>query len=313
MQAMTTEDAWPVHIASSVRDALAANRPVVALESTIFSNLGLPSPSNKEALDRVLVALGRHQAVPALTAVLSGVATVGVEPELHGRICGLAAKVAARDLGVAVARKFDYGATTVSATLALASLAGIEVFATGGIGGVHRGSELTGDVSADLGAIANHQVITVTAGAKVFLDLARTVEYLETVSVPVVGYRTDHFPAFHARSSGIELSVRADSAVEVAKLARAHWALGGGGIVVACPIPVEHAIDSAVVQDAVDRALALVEARYGTVALRGPAVTPAILDQLATVTDGESVTANLALAENNASIAGEIAAALANC
>lgn len=295
----------PVAISPLVADALASDRPVVALESTIFSEFGLPSPANREALRRVGAALVDRGALPALTAVLDGTARVGVDDAELDRICGPARKVAWRDLGVALARCYDYGATTVSATVALAQAAGVSVFATGGIGGVHRDDAVSGDVSADLDAIARHRVITVTAGAKVFLDLAKTVERLETLSVPVIGFGTDEFPAFHARSSGVGLSLRCDEPAEVAEIARHHWALGGGGVVVACPIPEAAAMNFGELQAAVDRALAGV----GDEA-RGPAVTPAILAELASVTDGRSVTANLALAENNAAVAAEIAAAL---
>ena len=177
-------------LAPAVAEALEAAGPVVALETTIFSELGLPAPSNREALDRVIAAVTGGGAVPALTAVLDGELRVGIDEAAHDRLCGPARKVAARDLAVALAGGWDYGATTVSASVTLAAAAGIEVFATGGIGGVHRGWATTGDISADLPALARHPVVTVTAGAKVFLDLAATVEYLETASVPVVGWRT---------------------------------------------------------------------------------------------------------------------------
>lgn len=298
----------PIVVSAEVGGAVASGAPVVALESTIFSEFGLPSPANREALDRVLAALGRHGAVPALTAVLDGLCRVGVESDAYDRICGPAVKVAARDLGKAIAENTPYGATTVSASVTLAAAAGVSVFATGGIGGVHRGADQTGDISADLGAIARHPVVTVTAGAKVFLDLRRTVEHLEMLSVPVIGFGTDEFPAFHARTSGVGLSARVDTAAEAAAIARAHWALGGGGVVLACPIPEEHAIDADELQAAVDRAIERVSAQGdGPV---GPDVTPAILAELASVTGGDSVVANLALAENNASVAAEVALAL---
>ena len=293
-------------VGDDVADALATARPVVALESTIFSHLGLPAPHNRTALDRVLTAIGDGGAVPALTAVLDGTARIGVEAADHDRICGPARKVAARDLAVAVAGGWAYGATTVSATVRLAASAGIEVFATGGIGGVHRGVEQTGDISADLGAIASHPVITCTAGAKVFLDLPRTLEYLETLSVPVIGWRTDEFPAFHARSSGLPLTATAETAAEVADLARAHWALGGAGLVVAVPVPETDAVPMTELAELVDRALA----ETGEVA--GGAVTPAVLERLTELSDGRTVAANLSLAENNALVAAEVAVALAD-
>ena len=195
-----------LNVSAEVTSALAEKRAVVALESTIFSHLGLPSPSNREALDRCLAAVRALGAVPAITAVLDGVARVGLIEAEHERILGAARKVAERDLPVAIGERWGFGATTVSASLALAARAGIKVFATGGIGGVHRGAELHGDVSADLPAIARHPVVTVSAGAKSFLDLPRTLEMLETLGVPVIGYQCDDFPAFTVVSSGIALT-----------------------------------------------------------------------------------------------------------
>ena len=179
-----------------VATALAEGRPVVALESTIFSNLGLPSPANGEALDRCAAAIRDGGAIPAVTAVLDGTVRVGLNDGEVGRILGAARKMAERDVPVAIAQRWEFGASTVSASVAIAAAAGISVFATGGIGGVHRGSELTGDISADLDALAHHHVVTVCAGAKAFLDLARSIEYLETVGVPVLGWQHDWFPAF---------------------------------------------------------------------------------------------------------------------
>lgn len=282
--------------------------PRVALESTIFSHLGLPSPHNLEALDRCFDAIEAAGAVPLITAVLDGVARVGVDTDDHARICGPARKVAARDLAVAIGQGWDYGATTVSAALALAAQEGIEVFATGGIGGVHRGWSDTGDISADLGALAKHRIVTVSAGAKVFLDLPATLERLETDGVVVLGWQTDEFPAFHAVSSGLPLTHRVDDAAEVARIARAHWALGGGGILVAAPVPDDDALDLVELEAAVDQALRAA----ADAGVRGPATTPVVLGALAEATDGQSVPTNLSLAENNARIAAAIAVALAD-
>ena len=182
-------------VGDEVRTAIAAQQPVVALESTIFSTLGLPSPANAEALQLCLSAVRKTGAIPALTAVLDGVIWAGVPQELYERVLGCSVKVAARDLAIATSQKFSSGATTVSASVAIADQVGIEVFATGGIGGVHRESEITADISADLNALAQHPVMVVSAGAKAFLDLPRTLEYLETQSVPVVGWQTNEFPA----------------------------------------------------------------------------------------------------------------------
>ncbi len=283
------------------------DRPRVALESTIFSHLGLPSPHNLAALDRCFDAIEAGGAVPLITAVLDGVARVGVDPEDHARICCPARKVAERDLAVAIGQRWDYGATTVSAALALAAREGIEVFATGGIGGVHRGWAETGDISADLGALARHEVVTVSAGAKVFLDLPATLERLESDGVIVLGWQTDEFPAFHAVSSGLPLTHRVEDAAEVARIARAHWELGGGGILVAAPVPARDALDLEQLEQAVSQALRTAEAAGVT----GPATTPAVLGALADATDGRSIPTNLALAENNARVAASIAVALA--
>ena len=190
-------------LSAEVAAAVADGRPIVAMESTIFSHLGLPSPANAEALTRCLAAVRAGGAVPAVTAVVDGVARVGIDESEHERILGPARKAAERDVPVAIAQRWPLGATTVSASVALAHAAGVSVFATGGIGGVHRGSEITGDISADLDAIARHPVVTVCAGAKAFLDLPRTLEYLETAGVPVLGWRHDDFPAFYTRSSGL--------------------------------------------------------------------------------------------------------------
>ncbi|MGD9704023.1 MAG: pseudouridine-5'-phosphate glycosidase [Acidimicrobiia bacterium] len=290
-----------------VADALAGGRAVVALESTIFSNLGLPSPANGEALDRCLGAIRSHGAVPAVTAVLDGVPRVGLDVSEHERILGTARKVAERDVPVAIAQRWAFGATTVSASVALAHLAGVRVFATGGIGGVHRGAEITGDISADLDALANHPVVTVCAGAKAFLDLPRTLEYLETFGVPVLGWRHDWFPAFYTRSSGLPIPHRVEGGDEVAgvlcSLLRPET-----GVLVAVPIP-EHAELPAAELDAVlERALA----DCSDAGITGASVTPFVLGRIGEATAGRSVPANLALAENNAAVAAEIAAAISD-
>ena len=190
-----------VRIDDEVADALSANRAVVALESTIFSHLGLPSPANAQALAGCLGAIRGHGAVPAITAILDGVPRVGIAEHEHERILGAARKMSEREIAAAIAQRWAFGATTVSAALCLAARAGIGVFATGGIGGVHRGAQDSGDISADLGAIARYPVVTVCAGAKSFLDLPRTLEHLEMLSVPVIGFGTAEFPAFTMRSS----------------------------------------------------------------------------------------------------------------
>ena len=291
----------------TVTQALAEGRPVVALESTISSTLGLPVPFNREVLDRCVGSIEAGGGVAAITAVIDGVARVGIDPADIDRVLTATRKCAERDLAVAIAEGWDVGVTTVSATVALAAAAGVRVFATGGIGGVHRDDHLTGDVSADLGAIARHPVIVVTAGAKAFLDLAKTAELLDTLSVPVLGYRTDEFPAFYSRASGIAVHRRIDDLTVAARVLNARLALGlRGGVIVANPIPPEAEIDAAEIESALREALAdAVSAR-----VTGAALTPFVLGRIAEVTGGRSIPANLALAENNAIVATQIARAL---
>jgi pseudouridylate synthase len=298
-----------LRVNDEVADALAHGRPVVALESTIFSHLGLPSPANHEALDRCLAAIRDGGAVPALTAVLDGRARVGVDPNEQPRILGPGRKVASRDLAVAMAQGWEFGATTVSASLTLAARAGIEVFATGGIGGVHRDASVTGDVSADLEALRAHPVVTTCAGAKSFLDLPRTLEHLESVGVPVLGWRCDELPAFTTVTSGLPVPHRVESAAEVATVVRGARSLGQRhGVLVTIPVPADHAVTPEVLELATAEALAdAAEADVG-----GAAVTPFVLERIALATDGRSIAANLALAEQNAAIAAQIARELAD-
>ncbi len=291
-------------VSEEVRTALSEGRGVVALESTIFSHLGLPSPHNADALAQCDAAIRAGGAVPAVTAVLDGVARVGLDPTEHERILGAGRKAAARDLPVAMAQGWDFGATTVSASLALAAAAGVGVFATGGIGGVHRGVEETGDVSADLGAIAAHPIVTVCAGAKVFLDLPRTLEWLETAGVPVLGWRTDELPGFTTPTTGIPLPHRVESADEVRRVVESIRVLGmTTGVLVTVPVPAEDGLAPAEIDAALTSALSDAE-RQG---ITGAAITPFVLERIATATEGRSVPANLALAENNARVAAEIA------
>lgn len=293
-------------VSTEVFEAIASGRPVVALESTIFSHLGLPSPYNAEALDRCVGALREAGVVPAITAVLDGVIRLGLREEEHERILGPARKMAERDLAVAVAQRWDVGATTVSASVAIAAAGGVDVFATGGIGGVHRGVEITGDVSADLDALASHPVVAVCAGAKAFLDLARTLEYLETYGVPVLGWCHDWFPAFYTRSSGLAIPHRVESAADVAAVF-SNRSRERTGVLVTVPIPESEQLDQELLDGVVADALGECD-RSGVV---GAAVTPFVLGRIAEATSGRSIPANLALAENNARVAAEIATALA--
>jgi pseudouridine-5'-phosphate glycosidase len=295
-------------ISEPVQEAMRADRPIVALESTIFSNLGLPSPSNEAALTRTLAAVHDAGAEPAVTAIMDGFVRVGLEGEDYDRILGEAHKTAERDIPAAISQKWPVGATTVSASLAIAAVAGIEVFATGGIGGVHHGSADTGDISADLGAIARHAIVTVCAGAKAFLDISGTLEHLEMLSVPVVGYRTDDFPMFYARSSGFRVPLRLDSTLEIARLAIERFAWNSGGVLVGVPIPASDALSTDDIQSGMTSALAAASQQ----GITGAAVTPFVLGEISRSLDGLNIPANLALSENNAAVAADIAVSIAS-
>ena len=296
-------------VGDEVAAALADQTPVVAMESTIYSAFGLPEPANLECLDRCNAVIRAAGAVPAMTAVLDGVSVVGIADDEVERVLGGTTKIAARDLGPAHAAGLDVGVTTVSASVTLSARAGVGVFATGGIGGVHRGAAESGDVSHDLLAIARHPVVTVSAGAKAFLDLPRTLEEFETLGVPVVGWNTDRFPAFYTRDSGSPVTRTVTSGADVAALVAANRDLGHpGGVLVANPIPEADGLDSARIDAAIADALATAAAQ----GVQGPGVTPVVLAAIAEATDGDSVPANLALAENNARVAAEIAAAMAS-
>jgi len=292
-------------LSAEVADSRASGAPIVALESTIFSNLGLPSPWNAEALDRCLAAIRAEGAVPALTAVLDGEVRLGLELDEHDRILGTARKAAERDVPVAIGQQWEFGATTVSASVAIAAAGGVEVFATGGLGGVHRGAESTGDISADLDALARHHILAVSAGAKAFLDLPRTLEYLETAGVPVLGWQHDWFPAFYTRSSGVPVPHRVESAAEVARIVRALTRSDSGALLTV-PIPEADEIDAV----EIDAVLAAALEECAASEITGAAITPFVLGRIGEATDGRSVPANLSLAENNATVAARVAVAL---
>ena len=287
-----------------VAEALAAGRPVVALESTVYSHLGLPPGRNAEALERCLEAIESQNVTPAVTALLDGVPRVGLDADGYAAILACEEKMAERDLPVAIAERWPAGATTVSGSLVLAHAAGIGIFATGGIGGVHRDSAETGDVSSDLEALAHYPVATVCAGAKAFLDLPQTLERLETLGVPVVGYRCDELPAFWSRSSGLELPYRVDSAAEAAAIVDA---MGRTGVLFTVPPPQAAAVPNDVIDTAVSAALARAEAA----GISGGEVTPYVLDAIDEATAGRSVDANVELVVNNARLAAAIAVAAA--
>ena len=294
-------------IGDEVRTALKAGRPVVALESTIITH-GMPWPQNLEMARGVEAVVRAAGAVPATIAVLDGRAVAGVEGTGLERLAqagARAAKASARDLGALMAAGATAG-TTVAATMRLAALAGIAVFATGGIGGVHRGAETTFDVSADLLELARTPVAVVCAGAKSILDIGKTLEVLETHGVPVLGYGTDEFPAFFARTSGHRVDHRFDDARQVARAIALHRRLGGAGVLIANPIPPEHALDSAAIEQRIAASVAQAEAG----GIGGKALTPFLLGRIVAMTEGRSLAANIALVRHNAAVAAAVAAAL---
>lgn len=295
-------------VAPEVRDALASGRPVVALESTIISH-GMPYPKNVQTAREVEQIIRDGGAVPATIAVLHGVPRIGLdddELDLLGSDDHVR-KVSIRDLPVVIARA-EHGATTVASTMRLAALAGIHVFVTGGLGGVHRGAEHSMDVSADLTELSLTDVAVVSAGVKSLLDIGRTLEVLETLGVPVVTVGSDDFPSFYSRSSGFRSPLRLDSAEEVARAMRAKWSLGlAGGIVVANPIPVEDEIPEAEIGRLIEQAVAEADQR----GITGAAITPFLLGRIVELSGGESLRANIALVKHNAALGAAIAVAYA--
>lgn len=295
-------------IAPDVRAALHAGQPVVALESTIISH-GFTYPANLECAIAAEESARMMGAVPATIAVIGGVIRVGLDSIglEHLAITPGIPKASRRDIATLVACGSD-GATTVAATMMIAAMAGIRVFATGGIGGVHRGAETSFDISADLEELAHTDVAVVCAGAKSVLDLGLTLEYLETHGVPVLGYQTGEFPAFYTRTSGFGVDARLDSAEEIAAVLRARRELGiSGGVVVANPIPAEHEIPHAEIDGVIETALAEAAER----GVRGKAVTPFLLGRIHALTGGRSETANKELVYNNVRLAASVAQALA--
>ncbi len=295
----------PLHLGPEVADALSAGRPIVALESTIISH-GLPRPRNHEAALEFEAILRERDVVPATIAVLDGVPRIGLDEQGVRRIAEEdLAKASVRDLPVLAALGRS-GATTVAATARLAALAGIRVFATGGLGGVHRGASSTFDESADLPTLAENAITVVSAGVKSVLDIPATLERLETLSVPVVGYGTREFPAFWLRESGYQLDWAVDGAPEVAAIMRARDELGARqGLVVANPVPLEQQWDPA----EHDRVLAQAFAAAEAAGVRGKAVTPFLLGYIVDASGGRSLEVNLDLARNNVRVAAEIARA----
>jgi len=295
-------------IAPEVATALAAGNPVVALESTIISH-GMPYPRNVETATAVEAVIRDGGATPATIAILDGQLKAGLsqdEIQHLGERGTEVVKCSRRDLPFIITRKQD-GATTVAATMIIAAMAGIRVFATGGIGGVHRGVEDTLDISADLEELAHTNVVVVCAGIKSILDIDRTLEFLETKGVPVVGYETDTLPAFYSRSSGAAVDYRVDTAAEVATALRTKWDIGlNGGMVVAVPIPEQHALDGDEIDSDLDEAITEMQ-RQG---ITGKDTTPFLLASIAERTGGRSLEANIQLVLNNARVAAQVAVEL---
>lgn len=294
---------------AEVREALDTGRAVVALESTIISH-GLPYPDNLAIAGEIEQAVRDQGAIPATIAIIDGVIKIGLsgdDLEMLANPQSPIIKVSRRDIASVIARK-AHGATTVASTMIFAELAGISVFATGGIGGVHKGAQQDFDISADLPELAQTNVAVVSAGPKAILDLALTMEYLETHGVPVIGYGTDELPAFWSRQSGIALIDRADTPEAVAAIMKVKWGLGlKGGIMVANPVPKDHEIPATDLQEVIENALE--DARQNNIT--GKAVTPFLLDKIRISTNGKSLESNQALVINNAKIAAQIAMAFA--
>jgi pseudouridylate synthase len=298
---------FPLHISSSVQAALASHRPVVALESTLITH-GLPRPINLDVARQLEATVTDNGAVPATIAILNGQLYVGLEASELEYLANAddVRKVSRRDLPIVVAQKLN-GATTVAATMWIAAQAGIHVFATGGIGGVHRGHPF--DVSADLPELAQTPVVVVCAGAKAILDLPLTLEWLETHGVPVLGFGTDTLPAFYSRSSGLPIDAQVNSAQEAAAIIHAKFDLGlAGGVLIGVPVPEEYAMSNTEAEAAIVQALKMAEEAN----LHGTAMTPFLLQHVSDLTGGESRTANIALLKNNARVAAQIACALAD-
>jgi len=290
-----------------VASALAGRRPIVALESTIITH-GMPYPQNFETALSLEATVRAGGATPATVAVVEGRFKVGLDRQtLEGlaRLSGGVAKASRRDLSAIVTRKGSAG-TTVAATMYIADLASIEIFATGGIGGVHRGAEETFDISADLIELARTRVAVVCAGAKSILDIDKTLEYLESQGVAICGYRCDEFPAFYARTCGVKLDHRCDGPRDLAKMIRMQREIGPGGLLIANPIPEDSALDAVAIEHRIAEAVA--EARAQGIAKKE--VTPFLLGRIVELTEGRSLEANMALVKNNAALAASVAVEL---
>ena len=292
-------------ISEEVKKALDEKKPIVALESTIISH-GMPYPKNVETALRVEEEVRKNGAVPATIAIIGGRLKAGLtkdEIEYFGKKGTLITKASRRDIPALIARKED-GATTVAATMIIASLAGIDVFATGGIGGVHRGAEKTMDISADMDELSKTEVMVVCAGAKAILDLPLTMEYLETKGVNVIGYTTDELPAFYTRKSGLKVVWRCDTPKEIADIWKVQKDIyPGTGLLVTNPIPEEYSMDSEYINKEIDIAIE----EMNKLGIKGKETTPYLLDKIQKLTGGESLEANIRLVLNNAMLASKVA------
>jgi pseudouridine-5'-phosphate glycosidase len=299
-----------LEISEEVKNALKNNKPVIALESTIISH-GMPYPQNAETALKVESIVRENGGIPATIAIIGGKLKVGLSPqeiELLGKEGEKVIKVSRRDIPYIIANKLN-GATTVASTMIIANMAGIKIFATGGIGGVHRGAEHTMDISADLQELANTNVAVICAGAKSILDLGLTLEYLETNGVPVLGYKTKELPAFYTRNSGFNLDYAIDTPKEFAEILHAKWELGlKGGAVIANPIPEEYSMDNKIISKVIEEAVEEAE----KLGIKGKASTPFLLDKIQKLTSGSSLKANIELVFNNTKLATEIAKELCN-
>ena len=297
-----------IKVAEEVKKALAEGKAVVALESTIISH-GMPYPQNVETALRVEEEVRKNGAVPATIAIIDGVPTVGCnrdEIEKLGKAGLTVTKVSRRDIPIVIAKGLN-GATTVASTMIFAEKAGVKIFATGGIGGVHRGAEKTMDISADLDELSKTNVTVVCAGAKSILDLNLTMEYLETKGVAVIGYGTDELPAFFTRESGIKVGYRMDTPKEIAESMKAKEDMElEGGMLVTNPIPEEYSMDAKVIGEAIDKAVKEAEEK----GVKGKDITPFLLDKIQKITGGDSLASNIQLVLNNARLASQIAVEL---
>ena len=295
-----------LNISEEVRDALAEKRPVVALESTIISH-GMPYPKNVETAFLVEKKVRENGAIPATIALMYGKMQAGLSAddiEILGKTGRSVSKVSRRDMATILAKK-EIGATTVASTMIVAAAAGIKIFATGGIGGVHRGAQQTFDISADLQELARTNVAVISAGVKSILDLPLTLEYLETLGVPVLGFQCDEFPAFFTRESGLKVDYNCKTAQEIAQILTVKWKINllSGGVIIANPVPKDFSLDKKIMDEIINKAVQDADNQ----GIKGKEITPFLLSAIDKMTGGTSLTTNIQLVLNNAALAAQIA------